>query len=178
MKLHLPIIALSLSGVLAVDNNDIDKASMKNTVDTSKAAFTQHLLKPARKASLNISGTKDGRRLQEEEICLPEYRYRTDGGCTIRGLAAFTDVLEEELSDVDCPHGAMKELQLVLDVDSDDAVIDFFWETCFEFWSSQEGANFAEIGDGTDLFIKEFFDGKLSQRRYLAPFLYKLHSLT
>jgi hypothetical protein len=178
MKLHLPIIVLSLSGVLAVDNNDINKASLKKNVDTSKAAFMQNLLTPVRKASHNIRGTKESRRLQEEEICLPEYRFMTEEGCTIRGLAAFTDNLEEELSDVDCSHDAMEELQLVLDVDSDDAVIDFFWDTCFEFWSSQEGANFAEIGDGTDLFIKEFFDGKLSQRRYLAPFLYKLHSLT
>jgi hypothetical protein len=176
MKLYLPIIALSLSGVLAVDNNDINKASLKKTVDTSKAAFMQHLLGPARSAGHNIRGTKDSRRLQEE-ICLPNYRFRTDEGCTIRGLAAFTDNLEEELSDVDCTHDAFEELQLVLDVDSEDAVIDFFWDTCFEFWSSQEGANFAEIGDGTDLFIKEFFDGKFSQSRHLAPFPYKRHSL-
>jgi hypothetical protein len=178
MKLHLSIIALSISGVLAVDNNDTNKASLKKTGDTSKAAFMQNLLTPARKAGHSIRGTKDGRKLQEEEICLPEYRYRTQGGCTIHGLAAFTDVLEEELSDVDCPHGALEELQLVLDVDSDDAVIDFFWETCFEFWSSQEGSNFAEIGDGTDLFIKNFFDGKFSQRRHVAPFPYKRHALT
>jgi hypothetical protein len=71
--------------------------------------------------------------------------------------------LEEALSIFGCTHDAMRELELVLDVEGEEAVWDFFWNECVEFWSSQEGRNFTEIGDGTDLFIKEFFDGTFSR---------------
>jgi hypothetical protein len=142
MKLHLPIIALSLSGVLAVESN----------INNNEASTASH----------SIRGTKDaGRRLQDE-ICLPEYKYTTEEGCTNSGLIDTFDDLEQALSDVGCVHDAMRELELVLGVEGEDAVWDFFWNKCADFWSSQEGQNFAEIGDGTDLFIKEFFDGKLS----------------
>jgi hypothetical protein len=142
MKLHLPIIALSLSGVLAVESN----------INNNEASTASH----------SIRGTKDaGRRLQDE-ICLPEYTYTTEEGCTNDGLIDTFDDLEAALSDVGCDHDAMRELELVLGVEGEDAVWDFFWNKCADFWSSQEGRNFAEIGDGTDLFIKEFFDGKLS----------------
>lgn len=121
----------------------------------------QDLLTPTNKASHNIRGTNDGRRLQDE-ICLPEYTYTTEGGCTNTGLAdAFVD-LGEALVDDGCPHGAMRELELVLGVEGDEAIRDIFFKKCLEFWSSQEGRNFAEIEDGTDLFIKEFFDGTFS----------------
>jgi hypothetical protein len=132
MKLHLSIIVLSLSSALA-------------TVDSNSN-------------SNNIRGTKDGRRLQDE-ICLPEYKYTTEAGCTTSGLVdAFQD-LEDALSDDMCDHNAMRELELVLDVVGEEAVWNFFNNKCIEFWSSQEGRNFAELGDDTDLFIKEFFDG-------------------
>jgi hypothetical protein len=146
MKLHLPIIALSLYSVLAVDDNGTNKASFKKTAGNS------------------IRGTKDaGRKLQDDEICLPTYTFETEKGCTTNGIDAFTVDLEAALSDVGCTHDATEELRLVLGVDTDDEVYDFFWDTCFEFWSSQEGRNFAEIGDGTDLFIKAFFDGAFSK---------------
>jgi hypothetical protein len=161
MKLHLPIIVLSLSGVFAVDNISNNKASSKKTVTNSKAAYMQDLLTQRKAGSPNIRGTTDSRRLQDE-ICLPEYKYTTEAGCTISGLVdAFAD-LDDALNDVGCTHDAMRELELILDVEGDEAVWDFFWNKCFEFWSSQEGRNFAEIGDGTDVFIKEFFDGTFS----------------
>jgi hypothetical protein len=164
MKLHLPIIALSLSGVLAVDKIiNSNEASLKKTVSSSKASYMlDRLSLTTRKAGHSIRGTKDaGRRLQDE-ICLPEYKYTTEEGCTNSGLIDTFDDLEQALSDVGCVHDAMRELELVLGVEGEEAVWDFFWNKCADFWSSQNGRNFAEIGDGTDLFIKEFFDGKLS----------------
>jgi hypothetical protein len=161
MKLHLPIIVLSLSGVLATADNNINnnEASLKKPVSKSKAAYMQdRLTLTNRKASHNIRGTTDGRRLQDE-ICLPEYKYTTEEGCTNNGHIDTFDNLDEALSDVDCNHGAMRELELVLGVEGEEAVWDFFWNKCTEFWMSQDARNFAEIGDGTDLFIKEFFDG-------------------
>lgn len=154
LKLHLPIIALSLSGVLAVAEASSEKTA---------AYMKDRLMLTTREASShNIRGTTDSRRLQDE-ICLPEYTYTTEEGCTNSGLADTFENLEEALSDVGCDHDAMRELELVLDVEGEEAVFDFFWNKCSEFWSLQEGRNFAEIGDGTDLFIKEFFDGTFLQ---------------
>jgi hypothetical protein len=62
----------------------------------------------------------------------------------------------------------MRELELVLNVVGEEAIWSFFNNKCIEFWSSQEGRNFAEIGDGTNLFIKEFFDGTFFLDRHLA----------
>jgi hypothetical protein len=137
MKFYLPIIALALSSVFAVD--------------TSKTAYMQGVLKDVvfEAGHSNIRGTQFDRGLQRQ-VCLPDFEYTSEAGCTIAGLDANG-----------CPHNFMVELRLVLGGVSVEEVWTFFWLQCFSFWSSQESMNFADIGDGTDVFIKAFFDGML-----------------
>jgi hypothetical protein len=144
MKLFLPFIALSLSSVLAVDN--------------SKTAYMEGVLKDVAEAGhSNIRGTQGDRRLQQ--ICLPDFEYTSEKGCTIAGIRDFAITLNQALYANGCPHNFMAELRLVLGGVSVEEVWTFFWLQCFSFWSSRDTKNFADIGDGTDLFIKEFFDG-------------------
>lgn len=146
MKLYLPIIALSLSSVSAVD--------------TSKTAYMQDVLKDVFEAGYsNIRGTQFDRRLQQ--VCLPNFEYTSEAGCTIAGLVDFVVTLDQALNANGCPHNFMGELRLVLGGVSVEEVWTYFWLQCFNFWSSQESMNFADIGDGTDVFIKAFFDGML-----------------
>jgi hypothetical protein len=175
MKLHLPIIALSLTSVLAVDNK---KASFMKVVDNSKPDYMQDLLTDTDKAGHNIRGTQGNRRLQE--ICLPEYTYTSQAGCTTSGLLDFVANLTEALSAAPgCNHGIVKELSLVLGVEIEgktpkevrEKVFGFFWLQCFDFWSTQEGTDFAKIGDGTDVFTKAFFDGMFQQAGIFLHFL-------
>jgi hypothetical protein len=115
-----------------------------------------------RKASHSIRGIKDtGRRLQDE-ICLPEYKYTTEEGCTNSGLIDTFDDLEGALSDVGCDHDAMRELEP--SYGGRGSCLGLLLEQMLSFGVKQEGKNFAEIGDGTDLFIKEFFDGTFFRR--------------
>ena len=146
MKFYLPVIALSLSSVFAVE--------------TSKTAYMQGVLKDVVLGAghSNIRGTQFDRGLQRQ-VCLPEFEYTSESGCTIAGLRDFVITLDEALNDNGCPHNFMIELRLVLGGVSVEEVWTFFWLQCFNFWSSQESMNFADIGDGTDVFIKAFFDG-------------------
>jgi hypothetical protein len=150
MKFYLPIIALSLSSVFAVDN--------------SKTAYMQGVLKDVVDAGYgdghnNIRGTPGDRRLQQQEVCLPNFEYTSQAGATIAGLIDFVINLNQALNAVNCPHNFMVELRLVLGGVSQEEVWTFFWLKSFNFWSSQESKNFADIGDGTYVFIKAFFDG-------------------
>jgi hypothetical protein len=148
MKFYLPIIALTLSSVFAVD--------------TSKTAYMQGVLKDVvfEAGHSNIRGTQFDRGLQRQ-VCLPDFEYTSEAGCTIAGLRDFVITLNEALDANGCPHNFMVELRLVLGGVSVEEVWTFFWLQCFSFWSSQESMNFADIGDGTDVFIKAFFDGML-----------------
>jgi hypothetical protein len=148
MKFYLPIIALSLSSVFAVDN--------------SKTAYMKGVLKDVVEAGhSNIRGTRGDRRLQQ--VCLPDFEYTSQAGATIAGLKDFIINLNQALNANGCPHNFMVELRLVLGGVSQEEVWTFFWLQGFNFWSSQESKNFADIGDGTDVFIKEFFDGTFSE---------------
>jgi hypothetical protein len=146
MKFYLPIIALSLSSVFAVD--------------TSKTAYMQGVLNDVvlEAGHNNIRGTQFDRGLQHQ-VCLPDFEYTSEKGCTIAGLRDFVITLNEALNANGCPHNFMVELRLVLGGVSVEEVWTFFWLECFSFWSSQESMNFSDIGDGTDVFIKAFFDG-------------------
>jgi hypothetical protein len=73
----------------------------------------------------------------------------------------------------------MAELRLVLGGVSVEEVWTFFWLQSFNFWSSQESKNFADIGDGTDVFIKAFFDGMyVFGNRLVTTIAYFFHALT
>jgi hypothetical protein len=180
MKLHLPSIALSLTSVLAVDNKKASFGSQRggNLVDNSKPDYMQDLLTDTDKAGHSIRGTQGNRRLQE--ICLPEYTYTSQAGCTTSGLLDFVASLEEALiAAPGCTNSYLKELRLVLGVEREgktskeirDEVYGFFRLQCSDFWSTQEGTNFAKIGDGTDVFTKAFFDGTFQQTGIFFHFL-------
>jgi hypothetical protein len=152
MKLYLTIIALSLSSVFAVDN--------------SKTAYMQGVLKDVVEAGYsnghsNIRGTQGDRRLQQ--LCLPNFEYTTQKGLTIAGLIDFATTLNQALNQEGCPHNFMIELRLVLGGVSEEEVWTYFWLEGLSFWSAQDSKNFADIGDGTDVFIKAFFDGMSSE---------------
>jgi hypothetical protein len=106
----------------------------------------------------NIRGTQFDRRLQQQ-VCLPDFEFTSEKGCTIAGIKDFVITLNQALNANGCPHNFMVELRLVLGGVSVEEVWTFFWLQCFSFWSSQESMNFSDIGDGTDVFIKAFFDG-------------------
>jgi hypothetical protein len=154
MKFYLTIIALSLSSVFAADN--------------SKTAFMQGVLKDVVEADYsnghsNIRGTQGDRRLLE--LCLPNFEYTTQKGLTILGLIDLAITLNQALFQAGCPHNFMIELRLVLGGVSEEEVWTYFWLEGLSFWSAQDSKNFADIGDGTDVFIKAFFDGMSSQTR-------------
>jgi hypothetical protein len=145
MKCYLAILALSLSSVFAVDN--------------SKTAYMDGVLKDVVGAgySNGHSNIRGDRRLQQ--VCLPNFEYTTQKGLTISGLVDFVVTLNQALNAEGCPHNFMDELRLVLGGVSVEEVWTYFYVEGLSFWSSQDSKNFADIGDGTDVFIKNFFDG-------------------
>lgn len=58
-----------------------------------------------------------------------------------------------------CTHNFLDEIKLVLGVTTEEEVWMFFFYQCFDFWSAKDTADLGDIGDGTDVFLKSFFDG-------------------
>lgn len=107
----------------------------------------------------NIRGGGDRNLKMDNTVCIPDFEFTSEKGCTTEGITQMVAVLTRRLERRSCPHDALKELKLILGVTTQKEVWEFFYQQCFAFWSTQETQNLKDIGDGTDVFLKAFFDG-------------------
>ena len=152
MKLLLQLIAISFAGVFALDK---PKTRLK----------IQESLKNARNTGHTRLGSQHNRKLADTP-CLSDFSFFTELGCTIRGVFDFIEALADALDEENCEHGPIEELMAAIGTDEEDDVFDALGDQCDEFWSSQEFESLTRVGDGTDVFLKEFFDGRCLQQTF------------
>jgi len=86
-------------------------------------------------------------------------RQTTNRGYTPDGITQFVTTLGRRLARRNCPHDFEIELMLVYGTTNENDVWELLFNECFDFWEAKSTRELADIGDGTDVFLKAFYDG-------------------